>query len=373
METKKDNIYLKILVNILIFVVVLLVIFYLSPILLSLFAPFIIGWFIAWIANPLVRFLEKRVKLLRKYSSAIIIMFIISIILLALYGITKFAVIQFIAFIQELPRLMDLLSDTFFEVTTTLSQSLGGLPTGIQNSAIQLAQNIEHNIIAFISGLQLSEFTLNITSNIGGFLFFVITVFISAYFFIKDREELIDKTKSKIPGSVLEKYNLIRLQFTHAVGGYIKAQFKIMLIVMVILYVGFKILGTQYAFLLAVLTGFIDLLPIFGTGFILWPWALVELILGNYVKALTLVIIYAVAQLLKNIIQPKMVGDTIGMDPLQTMVLMYIGYRLAGFLGLILSIPIGLIIENLYEIGIFDNFILGIKILIKDINNYRKF
>lgn len=373
MENRKDNIYFKILVNFILYIAVILIFIYVAPVLLYLFAPFIIGWFIAGIANPLVGFLEKRVRILRKYSSALIIILIISLILFLLYAIIRFIILQSVMLIYELPTIIDLISDTLMQVSEALTQTVGVLPDGIQNSINQLGSNIENNIIQFISDLQLSEATLNITSNIGSFLFFMITLFISTYFFIKDREKIISKVRSITPASILEKYDLIKYHFKYAVGGYIKAQFKIMLVVIAILYVGFKIIDTPYAFLIAVLTGVIDLLPIFGTGFVLWPWALIELILGNYIDALTLIGLYLGTQLIKNVIQPKMVADSVGLDPLITLVFMYIGFQIAGLLGLIISIPLGLILENLYEIGMFDNLISGFKILIKDINDYRKF
>ena len=115
------------------------------------------------------------------------------------------------------------------------------------------------------------------------------------------------------------------------------------------------------------------MLPVFGTGFILWPWALIEFILGNYFVAMYLMGIYVVCQIIKNALQPKMVGDSVGIDPLATLLFMYIGYRLGGIIGLIVAIPIGLIIANLYRAGMFDNIIRGLKILTKDINQYRKF
>ena len=94
MERKNENIYLKILINILIYALVIFLIFLLAPDLLRFFLPFIIAWFIAWIANPLVQFLEKRLKIVRNYSSVLIIFLVIGLIAFLLYALGRFVFVQ---------------------------------------------------------------------------------------------------------------------------------------------------------------------------------------------------------------------------------------------------------------------------------------
>lgn len=373
MERRKENIYLKIFVNILIFVVVALFVIFLAPGLLRFFLPFILAWLIAWIANPLVQFLEKRLKIVRNYSSVIIIFLVIGLIASILYALGRFLFIQISLLVNDFPNIVALISETFDQVNYNLSEILSGLPEAVQEPIYQLETSLRLSLNNFIANARLPEATLGITRNLGDYLLFVITMFITAYFFIKDRDTILAKIRSKTPESVLEKFDLIKNQFNYALGGYIKAQFKMMLVVSAILYVGLKLIGTRFSFLIALLIGFIDLLPIFGTGFVLWPWTVVELILGNYFDAVVLISLYVVCQLIKNIIQPKLVGDSVGLNPMATLFLMYVGYEIAGFLGLILSIPAALVLINLYRIGMFDNIIRGFKILITDINEFRKF
>ena len=373
MERRKENIYLKIFVNILIFVVVALFVIFLAPGLLRFFLPFILAWLIAWIANPLVQFLENRLKIVRNYSSVIIIFLVIGLIASILYALGRFLFIQISLLVNDFPNIVVLISETFDQVNYNLSEILSGLPEAVQEPIYQLETSLRLSLNNFISNARLPEATLGITRNLGDYLLFVITMFITAYFFIKDRDTILAKIRSKTPESVLEKFDLIKNQFNYALGGYIKAQFKMMLVVSAILYVGLKLIGTRFSFLIALLIGFIDLLPIFGTGFVLWPWTVVELILGNYFDAVVLISLYVVCQLIKNIIQPKLVGDSVGLNPMATLFLMYVGYEIAGFLGLILSIPAALVLINLYRIGMFDNIIRGFKILITDINEFRKF
>ena len=102
----------------------------------------------------------------------------------------------------------------------------------------------------------------------------------------------------------------------YAVGGYFKAQFKIMAVVFVILLCGFGIMGMHFSILLALGIAFLDFLPFFGTGTALIPWALYELLTGDYRRVVGLLILYAVTQIVRQLIQPKLVGDSIGLNPL---------------------------------------------------------
>ena len=138
------------------------------------------------------------------------------------------------------------------------------------------------------------------------------------------------------------------------------------------LLVGFFVLHIKYAILWAILVALLDFLPFFGTGTVLIPWAVLKVLSGSYKFAVGLIIIYLVSQLVRQVIQPKIVGDTIGLNPLSTMVFMYIGYKVGGIIAMIIAVPIGLIVVNLYEAGAFDDIIKDVKELAEGLNEYRK-
>ena len=85
-----------------------------------------------------------------------------------------------------------------------------------------------------------------------------------------------------------------------------------------------------------------------------------------------LLIVWGATQLLRQVIQPKYVGESIGIRPLPTLILLYFGYCIAGMAGLILAIPVGYVLLNLYQAGLFDTPIESVKILIRGFNDYRK-
>ena len=102
------------------------------------------------------------------------------------------------------------------------------------------------------------------------------------------------------------------------------------------------------------------------------PWAVVEILSGEYKLAIGLLIIWCVGQIVRQLIQPKIVGDSIGIDPIPTLFLLYIGYHMAGVMGMILALPIGIILINLYEEGVFDTTKESVKILVAGFQRFRR-
>jgi sporulation integral membrane protein YtvI len=375
MKESKVILYIKIILNLLLFALIMFLILFIVPKLLHFFLPFVIGWIVAMIANPLVHFLEKKVKILRKHSSAIIIIVVISAIIGAFYWLISILVKESIELANDLPNIVANVSGQFNGVSQNIRNISTSLPDNLQSMIDGVMASIGSYVTNFVDNMTpptmstFSQFTQNIAE---GFLYVIIGI-LSAYFFIAERDVLVNGIKKSLPDSMTNGWCFIYDNFKSAVGGYFKAQFKIMLILSVVMFIGFEVLKINYSILVALGIAFLDLLPVFGTGAILWPWALIDMIMGNYFRAVGLIVIYLACQIIKQVLQPKMVGDSIGISPLATLFFMFVGYRFYGVLGMILGIPFGMIMVNLYRVGMFDRLIRGFKIIIHDINDFRKF
>lgn len=375
MKDSKLKIYIKILINFVLVILAALFIFLVLPKLLGFFMPFLIGWIVSLIANPLVRFLEKRVKLLRKHSSAIIIV----VVIIAIIGVAALLIAIIIKegkqLLNDLPAIVDQAGDQLAKLKIYLDKITRKLPEDVRGTADNLFKESGTYIKDFVT--KLNPISADGIGNYGkkiaeGFLFIIITI-LAAYFLTAYRDDLAAGLKKRLPESVINYWMLIYNNFKAAVGGYFKAQFKIMLILTVIMFVGFELLKVGYSFVIALGIALLDLLPVFGTGAILWPWAIVDMITGNYLRAICLVAIYLICQIVKQVLQPKMVGDSIGLHPLATLLFLFVGYKLYGVVGMIIGIPFGMVLVNLYRIGLFDRLIKGFKIIVHDINEFRKF
>lgn len=367
--------YVKIIVNFLFAVGIVLVLFMVVPKVLGFFLPFVIGWAVAMIANPLVKFLEKKVKLLRKHSSAIIIIIVIAAIVGLLYLIIAMLFRETKQLAGDLPNILEYIELQLVELSLQLEDWSRDMPASVQQFVNNLLQNTDINLTENKLGQDLFSFTVasNLAQNIAEFFLTIIITILSAYFFIAKRDELMDSIKNTMPKSIIDGWHFIYGNFTKAVGGYFKAQFKIMLVLAIIMFAGFEILLVPYSFLLALGIAILDFLPVFGTGAVLWPWALIDMLTGNYFRAIGLIVIYLICQIVKQVLQPKMVGDSIGISPLTTLFFLYIGYRLYGVVGMVFGVPVGMVVVNLYRVGMFDRIIRGFKIIIHDFNEFRKF
>ncbi len=170
----------------------------------------------------------------------------------------------------------------------------------------------------------------------------------------------------------MSRYDMVRRSILKSVGGYFKAQLKIEVWMYLLLVVGLSVLRVDYVLLIALGIAFLDLLPFFGTGTVMVPWALIKIFSGDYKMAIGLLIIWGGGQLARQIIQPKIVGDSIGVAPIPTLFLLFIGYKLGGVIGMIIAVPLGMLLSTMYQEGVFDTTRNSIAILVSGLNHFRK-
>ena len=145
---------------------------------------------------------------------------------------------------------------------------------------------------------------------------------LSAYFFVAERDQVVIWFRNHAPKSIVERFEMIKRSMVKAVGGYFKAQLKIEIWMYLLLVIGLSILRVDYTLLIALGIAILDFLPFFGTGTVMVPWAIVKILSSDYKMAIGLLIIWGVGQLARQIIQPKIVGDSIGVPPIPTLFLL---------------------------------------------------
>ena len=334
--------------------------------LLRFLMPFVIGWIIAAIAAPLVNWLEKRLKIVKKLGSALIVILVLAAIILVIYfGISRL-VAEISDLIRNFPEMYAQLEIGLRQIGDTLSGIFDRLPSGIQSGWNAVVKNLDQYMGNLVSNISEPTVTAagNIAKQVPSYLISFLVSVLSAYFFIVQREEVLNWLKKVSPKSVQKRMILVIDNLRYAVGGYFKAQFRIMAIVFVILLVGLGILNTGYFVLVAFLIAFLDFLPFFGTGTAMIPWAVYKFFMGDYKMTVALIVIYVITQAVHQLLQPKLVGDSVGLNPLVTLVLLYIGYRMGGILWMILAVPIGMVLINMCQAGAFDYIFDDVKILV---------
>ena len=368
MDAKK---YVRIILNIVVPVLTIIVVCVGGGKLFGFFFPFAVGWMIAMIANPVVHFLEKRIRLVRSHSSFVLIVGTLALVVLGLYFLIGWCIREAGKFISALPGLYAELEREILLAAAGLSKTFHFVPADLETSLGELVGGI---------GAVIGDYAQQAAASAGGvvartlpdILVNTVVILLSSYFFLADHDKLAAKLWCWIPESAKRYLRLLRHDIRNLVGGYFMAQFRIMFVVALIMCIGLWILDVPYFVLVAVLIALLDFLPMFGTGTVLVPWALVKLFTGEFGYAFSLVLLYVITQAVRQLIQPKIVGDSIGLSPLPTLFLLFIGYRVKGLAGMIMAVPVGMLVIKLYEYGLFDSLICNVKLLMKEIGQLRK-
>ncbi|MBO5094718.1 MAG: sporulation integral membrane protein YtvI [Lachnospiraceae bacterium] len=367
--------YIKVIMNLTLAAAVLLLCIFVLPRLLIFFLPFLIGWVIAGIANPLVRFFEEKLRIKRRTGSAFVIVSVIALVILAGYFILSKLLGMTVTIIGALPEMWEQLETEFREIGRNMNDLYDSLPVEVRDSIIKIGEKTDSYIAGLVGSIGTPTVNAvgNFARNIPNMLISVIMCLLSSYFFVAEKETIGQFCQRCIPRQIREKWRIVINSLTGAVGGYFKAQFKIEIWIFLLMLVGFLLLRISYAPVIAFLIAVLDFLPFFGAGAVMIPWAVIKALGGDYRMALWLLVIWGVGQLVRQIIQPKIVGDSVGIAPLPTLFLLFIGYKCAGVAGMILSVPIGIIVININRAGIFDNVKLSVRILVAGLNRFRRF
>lgn len=366
--------YLKVLLNLTIAVTVLLIAVLVVPGVLVFFMPFVVGYLIALIASPLVRFFEEKLKIRRKAGTAFVIIAVIGVVVLGIYLIGAKLLEEFTGLVQSLPQMWSSMETDIRQIGENLSVFYTRFPVDVQEAISQVSSAFTSYIGNLISGIGTPTIAAvgNFAKQLPSIIIGVIMALLSSYFFVAEKHTLTAFVDKHMSPYIRERYQMVKRSLTRAVGGYLKAQLRIEVWMYLLLVIGLVILQVDYALLIALGMAFLDFLPFFGTGTVLVPWSIVKFLSADYKMAIGLLIMWGVGQLARQLIQPKIVGDSIGVPPLPTLFLLFAGYKAAGVIGMIFAVPLGIILYTMYQEGAFDTTVNSFKILLAGMNRFRR-
>ena len=228
--------------------------------LLRLFLPFVIGWIIASIANPLVCWLEKKLKIVKKWGSAITIIAVIACVIGLLYLAISKLVREIIDMVKAFPEMYHDIEVELETLATRFEGIIKLLPQNMKDGWNSIEANLEIALGEWIGSLSepTVEFAGNVAKSIPSILIGVIITILASYFFVADRESVISWAKKYTPSPIQRRMTMVVSYFKHAIGGYFKAQFQIMMVLSTMLFIGFTLIDVKYAIVLAILFAFLD-------------------------------------------------------------------------------------------------------------------
>ncbi|MGZ0086694.1 sporulation integral membrane protein YtvI [Caldibacillus thermoamylovorans] len=334
--------------------------------------PFIIAFLIALLINPLVDGLERKAKMPRWLAVSVTLI----VLFAAVAGIVTLLIAEIVSGTQYLADVVPskfqtlvsyietFVADQLIPIYKDLAGMFKSLSSQQQDTIMKNIQSVGQKI-----GTTVGEFIQTILRNIPQLLAWlpnIATVFIfsllATFFISKDWHRLMRMAQRWLPAKARTSGKTVFVDLKRALFGFMKAQATLISITTVIVLIGLLILRVDYAITIALIIGFVDLLPYLGTGIVFVPWIIYAAVSGDIPFAIGLGVLYIVVLVQRQIMEPKVLSSSIGLDPLATLIALFVGFKLLGFLGLIAGPVTLVIVRTLHSANVFRDiwrFIIG--------------
>lgn len=332
-------------------------IFLLGKYLFAVFTPFLIAWLMALLTNAISSVVCRHFKIPAKLCAAVVLS-----LLFVFIGIVLFwGANRFLTEVENFISRLTVNGDS-------LSQSVSGLVDKFDNigSHIPLVREfknheqlsdvgnrIDEMLNSFLKGLA-SDLGTALTSLVTAavralpsIVLFVLISVIASFYFALDFDTINMWISALLPAQLRAKLPVLKEQTKSLAVRYLKAYSILMVLTFFEIFVGLSVIGVDYAFLLAIGISFLDVLPVFGVGTVLIPWSIISFLTHNFTRGIGLVVLWAIVTVIRQIAEPKIVGGTIGLHPIVTLIGMYVGFKLFGIIGMFLA-PTAIIAVRAY-------------------------
>ncbi|MBQ3124278.1 MAG: sporulation integral membrane protein YtvI [Clostridia bacterium] len=330
--------------------------------LFGLLSPFVIGYIIARAINPVADRLHKWMKIPRGISAVLVIILTVGVIggLLGLLGHKLFEEIKSLFLNWE--DIVASLRENWRRLSSSWGEMYIGMPDFVKNVIDKAFDGMYKQSIEISGNIPVVNVAQEAAKSLPAGLIWTIMFILSMYFMVSRKISLTNGVRKFMGDKSADKLVEIKTQCKTYLGGYVKAQLILMVIVFFVILVILSLANAPFSLLIAALAAILDALPFFGSGIVLWPMAIVYFIDGRGLLGAIYVITYFVIMLLRRFIEPKLVSDKMGFDnPIIMLVAMYIGYKFWGVIGLIGGPLILMLIISLYKVGLFNRLIAILK------------
>lgn len=334
METEKKRAFI---INFIYFALIIGTAFVVLKYALPMLAPFVTGFIIAYLLRKPIRFLSARLHVNRTISAILIVLIFYCTIglLITLLGMKAFTetrdlVLNLPAIYSDhfepgLIGIFDRIEQSILRMDDSLVAALEEMSNELVQSLGQMVSGLSVGVMGIISGL---------ASSLPGLFIKLLLMIISTFFIAADYDRLTGFMLRQLN----EKSNKIFMQIKEYVGGTlfvcIRSYALIMSITFAELSISLTLIGIENSVLIALVIAVFDILPVLGTGGVMIPWTVITALQGNYPTALGLLLVYLFITVVRNILEPKIVGSRIGLHPVVTLASMFVGVQLFGVLGL---------------------------------------
>lgn len=327
-----------------------ILLFYLVLKLSVFYLPFLISFVLALIIEPLIRFLMKRFKWTRRFSSLMVIFFSITAIMSVIgWGASTL--------FNEANNILEG-ADNFFHKLNDFISNFSRNDYLLEKIPDELKVSLESAEAEYINSINkaLVDFLNSIKSWIGKVPSFLTAFFFSLvalYFLCTDKIYMIDQAEHHLPDNWYRKIIVHTREISKKLTNYLKAEILLIIISFMISFIGlfiFKLFGLniKYPLIFALGIGFVDALPILGSGTVMIPWAIWEAINGDLALGISIIGLWIFMTIVKNVLEPKLVSKNIGIHPILTIIAMYTGFKLLGIMGMIIGPVLLIVLKEIF-------------------------
>ncbi len=341
----------------------------------SLLSPFLCALVLAWVLNPAVRWLQRKTNLSRKALSMVLVVLVFAVIGGILFGLGWVAVDQVRLLFDNRQSLLDGLLDGLVGVVNSVGGWLEGLGGLVPQGVLTTSEDLMNTLVRWVQGLDFSGWLTemagqapSMVTNVSNFAVALVVFMMGSYFITGDYPRLRFELTDRVPMVARDFCRSVKNIFMSAFGGYVKSQLILSAGVFAILSIGFFLMGQPYGLLLAFGLSVLDFIPIIGSGTVMVPWAVVDMILGQYGEAAALMAVWGVIALFRQLAEPKILGNQTGLSPILSLVGIYVGMKAGGVLGMVVGPLLLLVCINLAKLGIFRPVLDDLALAAGDIN-----
>ena len=340
-------------------VLVLIVVYLLFKLGIFLF-PFTLALFFSIMTQPFSRFLEKKLKFSQKIATIVSIVLFLVIFL----GFISLSALRLSGEIYKLSinlnkyskEAQSLWNTTIDKVYSLLGYFPEGFDEQVKNSINGFIRIGTSKLGSFINSL------INFITSIPTIILYICITILSTFFISLDKNKIMAFLEQQFPKSWIKKVYNIKREMFNVLGSYIRAQIILMTICFFELLISFNILSflkfnLQYPLIFSIVICIIDALPILGAGAVLLPWSLISFVTGDINLGLALLVIYFLVLSVRQMLEPKLISQNLGVHPLVTLISMYSGFKFFGVIGFLIGPVVMIILKNVFsrelEIGFF--------------------
>lgn len=366
---ERGRLWLRLGLRLVIFLLLILFTARFAPVLWDWFSPFLLAAICAWVLSPVVRWCQRSFGLPRWFCSLGVLLLVLALLGGLLWSLTSGLGRELMSLATNWESTLATLENVAAYLGQLFSRWLDLLPDSAQNAADLLLTRF----FSWLEGTipQLLSFAMDWATNVAralpSFAVATIVFVMASYFLLSDLPRLKLLVSDHLPEGPRTLLSIVRRAVSAGFGGYIKAEFFLSVGVFFLLLGGFLLIRQPYALLLALGFAVLDFIPLIGSGTVMVPWAVIDLLTGNFRHAVGLMAVWGVICLFRRLGEPKILGNQTGLSPLTSLVSVYVGMKVAKVGGMILGPVVCLVVRNILRSGVLDDLLDDLRLAWRDI------